>query len=94
MKSESSPIRVHVNDMMNLKNADGTRRYNFHVKESTRGFEGRTELENKVRVWTFCGAKVRCPSEGPDIAPLHFLLLRTAFRVSCARARARACVRV
>jgi hypothetical protein len=52
------PIRVHVNELMNIKDPmTGERKYNFHIKESVRGFEGVADLKNKVRVWTFCGSK-------------------------------------
>ena len=57
VKNEKCPIRVHVNDLMRLKNERGERKYSFHIKESVRGFEGRADVEGKVRVWTFCGAK-------------------------------------
>ena len=58
IKSEKLPIRVHVNELMNIKDPlTGQRKYNFHIKESVRGFEGVADLKNKVRVWTFCGSK-------------------------------------
>jgi hypothetical protein len=58
IKSDKLPIRVHVNELMNIKDPlTGQRKYNFHIKESVRGFEGVADLKNKVRVWTFCGSK-------------------------------------
>lgn len=58
LKSDKMPIRVHVNELMNIKDHfTGERKYNFHIKESVRGFEGVADLKNKVRVWTFCGSK-------------------------------------
>ena len=57
IKNESCPIRVHVNALCNIKNENGKQKYNFHIKESTRGFEGKADVKNKVRVWTFCGSK-------------------------------------
>jgi hypothetical protein len=58
IKSDKLPIRVHVNELMNIKDHfTGERKYNFHIKESVRGFEGVADLKNKVRVWTFCGSK-------------------------------------
>jgi len=56
VKHEKCPIRVHVNDLMTIRE-NGHQKYNFHVKESLRGFEGEMNLKNKVRVWTFCGSK-------------------------------------
>jgi hypothetical protein len=32
-------------------------KYNFHIKENVRGFEGTPDWKNKIRVWTFCGSK-------------------------------------
>jgi len=58
VKSERSPIRVHVNELMKIKDPTTQRQqYNFHIKENTRGFEGSLDFKNKVRVWTFCGSK-------------------------------------
>ena len=48
--------QVHVNEMMQMQTADGRNKYNFHVKESDRGFT-ESNVSNKVRVWTFCGSK-------------------------------------
>jgi hypothetical protein len=57
VKNETCPIRVHVNELMKEKDTKGKRKYNFHIKESLRGFEGNKDIQNKVRVWTFCGSK-------------------------------------
>lgn len=60
VRNEQCPIRVHVNALMKEKNAQGKQKYNFHIKESLRGFEGGSgsaDVKNKVRVWTFCGSK-------------------------------------
>jgi hypothetical protein len=58
IKNERSPIRVHVNQLMKIKDATtGLQKYNFDIKESARGFEGAHDWTNKVRVWTFCGSK-------------------------------------
>lgn len=58
VKSERLPVRVHVNDLMKISDPKtGEQKYNFHIKESVRGFEGKADLKNKVRVWTFCGSK-------------------------------------
>eukprot|EP00187_Rhodella_violacea_P015570 CAMPEP_0184719236 /NCGR_PEP_ID=MMETSP0314-20130426/8213_1 /TAXON_ID=38298 /ORGANISM="Rhodella maculata, Strain CCMP 736" /LENGTH=734 /DNA_ID=CAMNT_0027183097 /DNA_START=62 /DNA_END=2266 /DNA_ORIENTATION=+ len=56
VQNENCPIRVHVNELMTIKE-NGRQKYNFHVKENIRGFEGKADVKNKVRVWTFCGAK-------------------------------------
>jgi hypothetical protein len=40
-----------------LVDANGERRFNFDIKENQRGFEGKTSVKNKTRVWTFCSAK-------------------------------------
>ena len=57
VKNHFCPIRVHVNALMKEKNTAGGQKYSFHIKESTRGFEGSDDITNKVRVWTFCGSK-------------------------------------
>eukprot|EP00536_Pseudo-nitzschia_multiseries_P017237 jgi/Psemu1/70131/estExt_Genemark1.C_14450010 len=58
IKNVDLPIRVHVNELMKIKDQQtGLQKYNFHIKESVRGFEGRADWSNKVRVWTFCGSK-------------------------------------
>uniref|UniRef100_A0A7S4AT84 Helicase ATP-binding domain-containing protein n=1 Tax=Pseudo-nitzschia australis TaxID=44445 RepID=A0A7S4AT84_9STRA len=58
IKSVNMPIRVHINKLMKIKDQQtGLQKYNFHIKENARGFEGRTDWKNKVRVWTFCGSK-------------------------------------
>jgi hypothetical protein len=57
VKNQNCPIRVHVNALMKEKNTAGRQKYNFHIKESSRGFEGSSDIKNKVRVWTFCGSK-------------------------------------
>jgi len=60
VKNEQSPIRATVNAIMTLKDAKGRQKYNFHINESRRGYEGGKDadnLKNKVRVWTFCGSK-------------------------------------
>jgi hypothetical protein len=55
---ENSPLRIHVNKLTQIKEkGTGQQKYNFHIKESHRGFEGKPDLKNKVRVWTFCGSK-------------------------------------
>jgi hypothetical protein len=58
VKSADLPIRVHVNELMKIKDATtGLQKYNFHIKENVRGFEGTPDWKNKIRVWTFCGSK-------------------------------------
>lgn len=58
IKKAELPIRVHVNELMKIKDSTtGLQKYNFHIKESVRGFEGTPDWNNKVRVWTFCGSK-------------------------------------
>jgi hypothetical protein len=57
VKSEKSPIRQHVNLLAKLVDKRGERRFNFDIKENTRGFEGKRDLKNKTRVWTYCSAK-------------------------------------
>uniref|UniRef100_A0A7S4QXW9 DNA helicase n=1 Tax=Ditylum brightwellii TaxID=49249 RepID=A0A7S4QXW9_9STRA len=57
VKNKNCPIRVHVNELLKIQDGNGQRLYNFHIKESFRGFEGKADLRNKVRVWTFCGSK-------------------------------------
>ena len=65
VKSDKCPIRVHVNALMKVRNEEKKQKYNFHIKESLRGFGGgggrgsdhNDTMRNKVRVWTFCGSK-------------------------------------
>ena len=58
VKREDLPIRVHVNQLMKINDKrTGLQKYNFHIKENVRGFEGTPDCKNKVRVWTFCGSK-------------------------------------
>lgn len=57
VKSEKFPIRQHVNLLAKLVDEHGQRRFNFDIKENMRGFEGKSDLKNKTRVWTFCSAK-------------------------------------
>ncbi len=58
VKRADLPIRVHVNQLMKKKEKiTGLQKYNFHIKENVRGFEGSPDTKNKVRVWTFCGSK-------------------------------------
>ena len=46
--------------------------YNFHVRTNDHSAEGKIDLSNKVRVWTFCYAKVRSP---PLLPCLHLLCI-------------------
>ena len=59
VKSDKCPIRIHVNNLLGMKDADGTAKYNFDVKNRDYDTASNSEavLQNKVRVWTFCGAK-------------------------------------
>lgn len=58
VKRDDLPIRVHINQLMKIKDRrTGLQKYNFHIKENVRGFEGTPDWKNKVRVWTFCGSK-------------------------------------
>jgi Karyopherin (importin) beta len=60
VRNEDCPIRSVVNALMKLKSDDGGQKYNFHINESSRGYEGGSHtdnLKNKVRVLTFCGSK-------------------------------------
>ena len=55
---KDSPIRMHVNNLLKIRH-NGAQKYNFHVNEKLRGFEGKDdgELANKTRLWTYCGSK-------------------------------------
>ena len=55
--SESCPIRTHVNALVKKTDGSGSRKYHFDVKFKDCESAKRADLENKVRVWTFCGAK-------------------------------------
>mmetsp|Transcript_20697 Transcript_20697/g.51027 ORF Transcript_20697/g.51027 Transcript_20697/m.51027 type:complete len:490 (-) Transcript_20697:764-2233(-) len=57
VQHKDCPIRIHLNELTTVKDRDGSQKYNFDVKESIRGFEGRPDVKNKVRVETFCRAK-------------------------------------
>ena len=56
VKSDRCPIRVHANELMKVQKK-GQQKYSFDIKENARGFEGKADTKNKVRVWTFCGSK-------------------------------------
>lgn len=60
VNNQQSPLCVNLNALMKLKTTEGRQKYNFHIKQSRRGYEGGHDsdnLKNKVRVWTFCGSK-------------------------------------
>ena len=39
VSNEKTPLRVHVNELLQLRDHAGRLRFNFHVKDSQRGFE-------------------------------------------------------
>lgn len=92
VKNADLPIRVHVNELMKIKdNTTGFQKYNFHIKENVRGFEGTPDWKNKVRVWTFCGSK-GCESDvvvvfGLDIYGRPHALNQVGVALSRARKR-------
>eukprot|EP01051_Picozoa_sp_SAG22_P004721 SAG22_NODE_261_length_13373_cov_17.745472_3_plen_515_part_00 len=91
VKSEKSPIRRHVNILAKLKDEHGQRRFNFDIKEHTRGFEGKPCLENKTRVWTFCSSK-GCEADavvvfGAELGSVQFLASTNQMGVALSRAK-------
>lgn len=90
VKNDKCPIRLHVNELMNKKDSSGRSKYNFHIKESIRGFE-EGDFKNKVRVWTFCGSK-GCEADcvvvfGYDIMPGNRIHSLNQIGVALSRAR-------
>eukprot|EP00547_Thalassionema_nitzschioides_P011158 CAMPEP_0194263180 /NCGR_PEP_ID=MMETSP0158-20130606/46923_1 /TAXON_ID=33649 /ORGANISM="Thalassionema nitzschioides, Strain L26-B" /LENGTH=1016 /DNA_ID=CAMNT_0039003359 /DNA_START=275 /DNA_END=3325 /DNA_ORIENTATION=+ len=93
VKNEKCPIRVHVNSLMKERDTKGRRKYNFHIKESIRGFEGGADIQNKVRVWTFCGSK-GCEADcvvvfGFDTMDINRIVSLNQMCVALSRARKR-----
>ncbi len=96
VRNEKCPIRVHVNELMKIRDNQRKQKYNFHIKESTRGFEGgggAEALRNKVRVWTFCGSK-GCEADcvvvfGLDMMNEHRFPALNQIGVALSRARKR-----
>ena len=58
-KSAPKPLERVLNALLQVKDEDGNRRFNFHVVEGEDGDKCVTAkvLENKTRVWTFCASK-------------------------------------
>lgn len=55
----ATPLELVINDLLQLKDEDGLRRFNFHMIEDENGEKCVTVeiLKNKTRVWTYCTSK-------------------------------------